>query len=75
MSAQQGKIARMIIDDKGNIISKGRIDPAGGKNYLFINPFTLDKTNQNIMYVAGGQLLWRNNNLKICLWVAGILLQ
>ena len=64
MSAQQGKIAKMSIDDNGKIISKGRIDPAGGKNYLFINPFTLDKTNQNIMYVAGGQLLWRNNNLK-----------
>lgn len=64
MSAQQGRIARMIIDDKGTIISKGRIDPAGGTNYLFINPFTLDKTNQNIMYVAGGQILWRNNNLK-----------
>jgi hypothetical protein len=64
MSAQQGRIARMIIDDQGTIISKGRIDPAGGTNYLFINPFTLDKTNQNIMYVAGGQILWRNNNLK-----------
>ncbi len=64
MSAQQGRIAAMKLDDDGNIIERGRIDPAGGKDYLFINPFTLDHANENIMYVAGGSILWRNNDLS-----------
>lgn len=65
MSAQQGRIVSMKLDDDGNIIEKGRIDPAGGKDYLFINPFTLDHANENIMYVAGGSILWRNNDLSM----------
>ncbi len=64
MSAQQGRIVSMKLDDNGNILEKGRIDPAGGKDYLFINPFTLDHENENIMYVAGGSILWRNNDLS-----------
>jgi photosystem II stability/assembly factor-like uncharacterized protein len=64
MSAQQGRIAAMKLDDDGNILEKGRIDPAGGKDYLFINPFTLDHADENIMYVAGGKILWRNNDLS-----------
>ena len=64
MSAQQGRIVSMKLDDEGNILEKGRIDPAGGKDYLFINPFTLDHANENIMYVAGGSILWRNNDLS-----------
>ncbi|MEY3688507.1 MAG: hypothetical protein RIT37_69, partial [Bacteroidota bacterium] len=65
MSAQQGRIASMKLDDDGTILEKGRIDPAGGKDYLFINPFTLDPVNESIMYVAGGSILWRNNDLSI----------
>jgi len=63
MSAQQGRIASMKLDKEGTILEKGRIDPAGGKDYLFINPFTLDPINEHIMYLAGGSILWRNNDL------------
>jgi photosystem II stability/assembly factor-like uncharacterized protein len=64
MSAQQGRIARFELDAQGRRIARGRIDPAGGKDYLFINPFTLDQANQNKMFVAGGKILWRNNDLS-----------
>ncbi len=40
-----------------------RVDPSGGANYRFINPFILDPNNTNMMYMAGGEYLWRNSNL------------
>lgn len=63
MSAQLGRVVSMKLDDSGAILERGRIDPAGGKDYLFINPFILDPQNQNLMYLAGGNILWRNNDL------------
>ena len=42
----------------------GRIDPSGGNNYLFISPYTLDAVDDNIMYFAAGQSVWRNSNLS-----------
>ncbi|MBL7990824.1 MAG: T9SS type A sorting domain-containing protein [Candidatus Kapabacteria bacterium] len=41
-----------------------RIDPIEGKDYMFINPFILDPNNNNVMYMAGGRDLWRNENLS-----------
>lgn len=40
-----------------------RVDPAGGTNYLFINPFVLDPNNSVMMYMAAGTYVWRNSNL------------
>ncbi len=62
-SIQSGKIMRGKLDNSGNVDSFARIDPIGGRGYMFINPFTLDPNNNNIMYMAGGKFLWRNNNL------------
>ncbi|MEO6884281.1 MAG: T9SS type A sorting domain-containing protein, partial [Bacteroidia bacterium] len=63
-SIQNGKIMRATLDANGNVTNFARIDPIGGKNYLFVNPFILDPNNNNIMYLAGGKNLWRNNNLS-----------
>lgn len=63
MSAQSGRVVSMKLDVSGNILERGRIDPMGGKDYLFINPFILDPQDNNIMYLAGGSILWRNNDL------------
>ncbi len=41
-----------------------RIDPIGGKDFIWNTPFKLDPNNNNIMYVAGGNLVWRNNDLE-----------
>jgi len=65
MSAQLGRVVAMKLDESGTILERGRIDPIGGKDYLFINPFILDPENEQIMYLAGGSILWRNNDLSI----------
>lgn len=62
-SSQNAKILKMQLDTNGNKLAHARIDPIGGKDYTFINPFVLDPNNNNIMYLAGGKNIWRNNNL------------
>jgi hypothetical protein len=63
LSIQLGKMAKCEIDKDGNVLKFNRIDPIGGKDYQFINPFVLDANNENTMYVAGGKRIWRNNKL------------
>lgn len=63
-SIQNGKMKRAILDGAGNITSFARIDPIGATGYQFINPFALDPNNNNIMYLAGGKYLWRNDDLS-----------
>lgn len=62
-SIQQGKIAKCNLDANNNVTGFMRIDPIGGKDYLFINPFVTSPTNDDLMYVAGGRKVWRNDAL------------
>lgn len=62
-SAQLGKVYRFLIDGNGDTLARTRIDPAGAKGHLFINPFALDPNDNNRMYMPVGSLLWRNNNV------------
>ncbi len=39
------------------------ITPNGASGFLFVNPYELDPNNDEIMYLAGGSTLWRNDNL------------
>jgi hypothetical protein len=63
-SIQNGKMMQAILNSSGVVQTYSRIDPIGGKNYQFINPFTLDPSNMNRMYLAGGKNLWRNDSLN-----------
>ncbi|HTF06430.1 MAG TPA: T9SS type A sorting domain-containing protein, partial [Bacteroidia bacterium] len=63
-SIQKGKMNKATVDASGNVTAARRIDPIGGEDYGFINPFTLDANNQDIMYLAGGKYLWRNDDLS-----------
>ena len=63
-SIQNGKMMKADVDNNGNISSFARIDPLGGQGYQFINPFTLDPNNNNIMYLAAGKYLWKNSDLS-----------
>ncbi len=63
ISGQHGIIFRALIDDGGNLSAFTRVDPAGGSGYIFINPYVLDPNNTNVMYLAGGDRLWRNSDL------------
>jgi hypothetical protein len=63
-SKQQGKMIKATVDAQGNRTAYARIDPVGGSKYLFINPYVLDPVDNNILYLAGGKYLWRNNQLR-----------
>lgn len=65
-SIQKGKMNKATVDAAGNVTAARRIDPIGplSDDYQFINPFVLDPNNQDIMYLAGGKYLWRNDDLS-----------
>ena len=57
------KIWRVQLDETGNILTKTRIDPEGGRDFIWNNPIILDKNDDRIMYVGGGHYVWRNSNV------------
>ncbi len=59
-SAQQGQIIRIEKQNGKEIWT--RIDP--GKSPLFITPFQLDPNDENVMFLANGQILKRNSDLS-----------
>jgi hypothetical protein len=63
VSSQQGRMRRVILDANGNEVARTRIDPVGGKDYAFVNPFAVDPRDQRILYLGGGQVLWRNSDI------------
>lgn len=63
-SIQNGKMMKANVDNNGTVSSYARIDPIGAEDYQFINPFTLDPNNNNLMYLAGGKYLWKNTDLS-----------
>jgi hypothetical protein len=63
VSSQNGRAYRQLVDNSGTVTVQTRIDPTGGSNYLFINPFVLDPNNTTRMFLAGGFIVWRNNDL------------
>lgn len=63
-SIQNGKVMKSKLNTvTGTVDSFARIDPRPKQDYLFINPFILDPVDNNKMYLAGGQRLYRNNDL------------
>lgn len=65
LSWQSGKTFKCAVNDTGKVLGIQRIDPqGGGNNYLFINPFLLDPTDDNRMYLTNGKQIWRNDSLK-----------
>jgi len=64
LSVQNGRLEKMKIDPDGNRTQFTRIDPIGGLDYQFVNPFVLDPNNKNILYLAGGKVLWRQDRLS-----------
>lgn len=64
-SRQRGKTGKMRLDtNTGQVLEFQRIDPIGLTDPLFINPFVLDQNNGDIMYMAGGNTVWRNHDLS-----------
>ncbi len=68
-SFQDSQIFRVRLNNQFLITDFARVDPVGGgdspgQGYLFINPFELDPINNNVMYLTGGNIVWRNSNLS-----------
>lgn len=63
VSSQNSNMYRLTLDGNGNWVTWANIQPTGGANYSFINPFVLDPNNTNMMYLAGGDRVWRNSDL------------
>jgi flagellar hook capping protein FlgD len=66
---QNAQIYRLTLTSQNQLSSFARVDPIGAgqapnQGYLFINPYLLDPNNQNRMYLAGGDFVWRNRNLS-----------
>lgn len=63
-SIQNGKMMKTKLNTSTGVIdSFTRIDPIPKQDYLFINPYILDPVDNNKMYLAGGNRLYRNNDL------------
>ncbi len=62
-SRQNGRMIKASLDANGLVTAFRRIDPIGGSNYLFINPFTGDPNDPDLMYLAAGNYLWVNDSL------------
>ncbi|MEJ2542752.1 MAG: T9SS type A sorting domain-containing protein, partial [Calditrichaceae bacterium] len=60
-SAQNGVLFRFASNNPST--DWARVDPEGAEDYIFINPFILDRNNNKMMYLAGGSVLWRNSDL------------
>lgn len=65
LSIQQGRVAKVAIDEQGNVTAFRRFDPIGpSKNdYLFINPLALDPNDANILYLPVQRRLYRQDAL------------
>jgi len=63
-SFQESQIYRLTLNKQSSLTSFARVDPEDGSGYLFINPYVLDPNNYHRMYLAGGETVWRNNNLS-----------
>lgn len=57
------KIYRVKQDENGKNLMQTRIDPIGGKDFIWNTPFVLDPNDNKRMYLAGGKMVWRNNDL------------
>ncbi|MEL7144950.1 MAG: FlgD immunoglobulin-like domain containing protein [Bacteroidota bacterium] len=67
-SFQQSRVFRVAVGEDLSLSGFfSRIDPVGGGDgfagYLFINPFVVDPENETIVYMAGGDRIWRNDNI------------
>lgn len=51
------------LNEEGKVVNTRRIDPIGGRDFSWNTPFALDPNNNDLLYVAGGAILWRQNEL------------
>jgi hypothetical protein len=65
VSSQLGNMYRLVLNNSGELSQWTKVSPSGGSGYLFINPFLLDPNDTRMMYLAGGNRIWRNGDLTM----------
>lgn len=65
ISSQLGNVRKVILDEKGNVIRRMRIDPDGvDRNlYNFINPLLVDPKDHKTLYMPAGKRIARFDNI------------
>ena len=66
MAIQRGVLYKMKLDNTGAQMAFQRMDPAScdSTNYMWKNPLAMDENNDNIIYWAEKNKLWRHNSLN-----------
>jgi len=64
LEAQNGWLWRQKYDNSGNRFGDDFIQPPYTGKFQFLNPFTLDPNNSNIMYFAQGDSVLRSSNIS-----------
>ncbi|MFC1493471.1 T9SS type A sorting domain-containing protein [candidate division KSB1 bacterium] len=64
VSAQYGTTYKVAVSDQGGWYGWVQINPDIQSSALFVNPFILDPNNRDILFMGGGQSLWRNNDIS-----------
>lgn len=57
-------IYKSVVSKDGKILKAARLDPIGGKDFIWNTPFVLDPNDNNKFYLAGGRTVWRNSDLS-----------
>jgi photosystem II stability/assembly factor-like uncharacterized protein len=63
-SSQNGRIYKKTIDSEGNLTGTERIDPSSNNTYLFINPFLLDPTNHDDLFISAFRTIFYLPNVS-----------
>ncbi len=68
---QKGNLMRLHYDQSGNVLPAfvgnnpfSIIFPTNASNQLFVNPFTVDPIDENVMFYLAGADIWRNDQLS-----------
>jgi hypothetical protein len=64
LEAQNGWLWRQKYNNSGSLLSDDFIQPSYSGKFQFLNPFTLDPNNSDIMYFAQGDSVIRSNNVS-----------
>ena len=63
-SSQLGNTLRFELDGAdGSLITWSNVTPSGASGFQFINPLVIDPNDNNVMFMAGGDRVWRNSDL------------
>jgi hypothetical protein len=70
LTIQRGVMYKMKLDTNATRLAFQRLDPAScdSNKYMWMNPMEMDANNDNIIYWAEGNKVWRNNDLSNILY-------